>query len=182
MGNLDIVRNRYDDDRLGDIEAAHDRMATLIDDLRTLARQGEVVTDPEAISLANAVEAAWTGVSTDQPTLEVETEQTIQADIGRVQQLLENLLRNAVTHGGEDVTITVGELPDGFYVEDDGPGIPPDQRGRVFETGYTTGDGTGFGLSIVARIAEAHDWEATITDGTEGGARIEFRGVTVADA
>ena len=67
---------------------------------------------------------------------------------------------------------------DGFYVADDGPGIDPDERERVFEPGHTTADdGTGFGLAIVERIAEAHGWEVSVTDSRAGGARFEFTGV-----
>ncbi len=77
-------------------------------------------------------------------------------------------MRNAVEHGGEDVTVTVGELDDGFYVEDDGPGIPENARDNVFDVGYsTTEDGTGFGLSIVKQVADAHGWTIRVTDGSE---------------
>lgn len=73
---------------------------------------------------------------------------------------MENLFSNAIDHGGEDVTVTVGTVNDGFYVEDDGPGITEDRRGDVFTAGYSTGDeGTGFGLSIVKQVVEAHDWD-----------------------
>ena len=74
------------------------------------------------------------------------------------------------------VSVRVGRTDDGFYVADDGPGIDPDQRDAVFEPGHTTApDGTGFGLAIVERIAEAHGWEVAVTEGGEGGARFEFR-------
>ncbi|SMO55381.1 hybrid sensor histidine kinase/response regulator [Halorubrum cibi] len=79
---------------------------------------------------------------------------------------------------GDGVTITVGEIADGFYVEDDGVGIPRDAREDVFGPGYSTDeDGTGFGLSIVKRVVEAHGWEVRIADGTDGGARFEVTGV-----
>ena len=84
---------------------------------------------------------------------------------------------NAAEDGGTDVTITVGQLPDrdGFYVEDDGVGIPPGQREAVFEHGVSYGEnGTGYGLSIVSDIASAHQWTVSITDGSTGGARFEF--------
>jgi signal transduction histidine kinase len=74
------------------------------------------------------------------------------------------------------VRIRVGALDDetGFYVADDGPGIPEGDRDRVFEHGYTTDpDGTGFGLSIVESIAEAHGWDVRATDADGGGARFE---------
>jgi signal transduction histidine kinase len=76
------------------------------------------------------------------------------------------------------VTITVGDLPDGFYVADDGPGIPESERHAVFEVGYTTREGgTGFGLSIVERIADAHGWTVSVTGSDAGGARFEIAGV-----
>jgi signal transduction histidine kinase len=97
---------------------------------------------------------------------------------------VENLYRNSVEHGSTDVTVTVGELDDGsgLYVEDDGPGIDPDDREAVFEAGYSTdSEGTGFGLSIVEEVAEAHGWTVTVTDGADGGARFELGGVSFAD-
>jgi len=75
-------------------------------------------------------------------------------------------------------TVTVGRLGDGggFYVADDGPGIPPDERDDVFEHGYTTDSGgTGLGLTIVERIADAHGWTVAATESEAGGARFEFR-------
>jgi signal transduction histidine kinase len=81
----------------------------------------------------------------------------------------------SVTHdGGSTLTVTVGGLPNGFFVADDGPGIPAAERDRVFEMGYSTGSGTGFGLSIVADIAEEHGWSITTRDADDGGARFEF--------
>ncbi|QKY18433.1 HAMP domain-containing sensor histidine kinase [Halorubrum sp. CBA1229] len=78
--------------------------------------------------------------------------------------------------------IFVGTLPGGFYVADDGPGIEPSEREAVFEPGHTTADdGTGFGLAIVERIAEAHGWSVSVTERRGGGARFEFEGVDVVD-
>ena len=89
--------------------------------------------------------------------------------------MLENLLRNSLEHGGETVTVTIGDIDRGFYVEDDGPGIPPEERDRVFDAGYSTNsEGTGFGLSIVSDVAEAHGWNVTVTEGRSGGARFEI--------
>jgi PAS domain S-box-containing protein len=78
---------------------------------------------------------------------------------------------------GDGMTVTVGDLADGFYVEDDGPGIPEDERGAVFDRGYSTTDGTGLGLHIVGQIADAHGWDVSVTSGSEGGARFEVAGV-----
>ncbi|MFB6078318.1 MAG: sensor histidine kinase, partial [Halarchaeum sp.] len=102
----------------------------------------------------------------------------VLADPSRLGQLFENLFRNAVEHGGDDVTVTVGDLDDGFYVEDDGPGIPADEREVVFEPGYSNeADGTGLGLAIVEQTAAGHDWTLTVSESSAGGARFEITGV-----
>ena len=179
---LSVVKGRLElaDERLGpddDIDAATDgaeRMEALIDDLLTLARQGRSVGEVGAISLSDVAELAWPASNATDATL-MTTDATVEADASRLRQLLENLFANAVTHGGDDVTVRVGPTEDGFYIADDGPGIPPEEREKVFETGYTDSeDGTGFGLSIVRRIADAHDWSVRVTEGESGGARFEF--------
>ncbi|MBV0902215.1 PAS domain S-box protein [Halomicroarcula salina] len=87
---------------------------------------------------------------------------------------------DAVERAG-DVTVTVGDADGGFYVADDGPGIPADERDRVFETRYSgDADGTGFGLAIVRRIADDHGWTVSVTESEDGGARFEITGVGTA--
>ncbi len=107
-----------------------------------------------------------------------DTSATAKADENRLRQLFGNLFRNAIEHGGNDVTITVGDLDDGFYVADNGSGIPDEERDQVFEAGHTSAEtGTGLGLSIVKEIADAHDWTVSATESSEGGARFEIIGV-----
>ena len=155
------------------------------------------------VELASVARDAWETIKSPRGELVVESSTVIDADRGRLQQLLENLLVNAVEHSGHDdtsvaisdgsgqrrrstaaseparastpgVTIRVGTFSGGFYVADDGPGIPADDRETVFEQGYTTADeGTGLGLAIVDRIADGHGWEVTVTDSETGGARFE---------
>ncbi|MEF8978531.1 MAG: ATP-binding protein [Haloarculaceae archaeon] len=179
-GSIELAREECDSEHLAVVDDAHDRMQALIEDLLTLARQGEKVTEVESVPLRGVVQNCWRRVEATDATLVAETELTIRADQSRLQQLLENLFRNAIEHGGEDVTITVGELPEanGFYVEDDGPGIPAQKREHVFEAGYSTNDdGTGLGLNIVKEIIEAHGWDVCATDGTDGGARFAITGI-----
>jgi PAS domain S-box-containing protein len=177
-GRLELARQKCDSEHLDDIARAHERMNALINDLLTLAREGETVGSTELIDLARLTESCWENVATGEAILTIAIDRCIQADKSRLQQLLENLMRNAVEHGGEDVTVTIGELADGFYLEDNGPGIPEDERDDVFKAGYsTTEDGTGFGLSIVKQVSQAHDWAVRVTDGSEGGARFEIAGV-----
>jgi len=153
-----------------------ERIESIVGDTLTLARQGETVGDMNSISVIDLVGKCWAGVETAEATLEIDEEFTIHGDRDRLRHVFENLFRNAVKHGGEGVTVRVGRVgEDCFYVEDDGPGIPADDRETAFEPGHTsTTDGTGFGLTIVKRIAEAHGWDVTITDGRGGGARFEF--------
>jgi signal transduction histidine kinase len=115
-------------------------------------------------------------------TLRNEAEGMILADEGRLRQLLENLIRNAIEHGGEGVSVTVGTLPDGFYVADDGPGIDPDRREEVFDAGHSTSQsGTGFGLRIVEQVADAHGWSVRAVESEAGGARFEVTGIESVD-
>ena len=191
-GYLRLARETGDDSYFDRCERALDEMERLIEDVLTLAKQGEAVGSFEPVHLGDLAarysDDAFGSVDGDDPfggddtegeprvAVAVEADGEICADPGRVGQLLGNLFRNADEHGGERVV--VGDLSDGFYVADDGPGIDADHRDEVFESGYTTSEtGTGFGLSIVQRIAEAHGWEVAVTEGERGGARFEFTGV-----
>jgi PAS domain S-box-containing protein len=162
------------------MQTALDRMGELIEELLALAEQGKTVLDPEPAGLEAVATNAWDHVDTREMRLEVVDDATFLMDDSRTEQLLENLYRNAREHAGEDSTVRVGMLEDGFYVEDDGPGIPEADRDNVLESGFTTSDdGTGFGLAIVSQIADAHDWTVAVTEGSDGGARFIFRGVDV---
>ncbi|MFC7075990.1 ATP-binding protein [Haloarcula halophila] len=192
-GHTEQLRAVVDDpaanDHLDALDRAHDRMGALLEDLLELARQGQVVGQPEPVDLRSLATEAWEQVDTDGVTLSVDATTTVEADPERLQQLFENLFRNAVEHGvpdestepdGPEITVTVGTLgptgTDGFYVADDGPGLPEGDHEQVFEHGYSTNpDGTGFGLSIVQNIAEAHGWHVTATESERGGARFEIR-------
>lgn len=177
-GRLELLDYSDGNEHLDVIEQALTRMERLIEDMLTLARQGDAVGETEPLSLEEVATRAWGNVATDAATLETEGDQQLDADRNRLIQVLENLYRNAIEHGGTDVTVRVGTLDDGFYIEDTGPGIPPDERNAVFESGYTTAqEGTGFGLAIVKRIVEAHEWEIDVTAGRSGGTRLEITGV-----
>lgn len=177
-GRLELARDEFESDHLEHVARSHERMVVLIDDLLELARGGDGVGEREVVRLADLAETCWQTTNTGDATFVTATDQAIKADRSRLQQLLENLMRNAVEHGGEDVTITLDDLENGFYLEDDGPGIPPDERATVFEPGYSTAqDGTGFGLSIVDQIADGHGWTKQVTESDHGGARFEFTGV-----
>ena len=181
-GRLELVADECSSPHLDAVADAHDRMARLIDDLLLFARMGTATLTPTAVDLGALATECWESLSTASATLRVESDRTIRADQDRLRQLLENLLKNAVDHGGPDVSVTVGDIEAGFSVADDGPGIPADARDDVLAAGYTSGaGGTGFGLSIVTQIVAAHDWELSVTESAAGGARFEIRGVDVVE-
>ena len=178
-GFLKIAKETGNEEDFETVESAHDRSEQLIEDLLTLARGETTIEGVEEIDLESITTEAWRFVDTEEATLTIVDEvPTVTGDAGRLTQLFENLFRNAVEHGGADITVTVGQLDedDGFYVEDTGSGIPQEKRDDVFNHGVTSSEGgTGFGLSIVADIAKAHGWTVSVTDGSDGGARFEFK-------
>ena len=184
--SLTFLQQRYEDDL--DAEAREfldsavdgtEQMDQLLDDILTLTRAERVADDPTPVALSAVIADAWAAVDARDATLEVKFgEFLLLAERERLNQLLMNLFRNAIDHGGPDVRIRVGRLSDGFYVADDGPGIPREDRDQVFEFGYTTAaDRSGFGLSIVKRIAVAHGWTVRFVDSNTDGARCEITGV-----
>jgi PAS domain S-box-containing protein len=198
---LDLLAEEYDDDNVDAIDRALSRIDHITADVLWLARQGQDIGEVEPVDLHALVRETWeiTADRANRSELlfdDLDESDRIEADGDRLRQLLENLLGNAVEHGlnepsvadasddaaehgGPGVTVTVGTLEDGFYIADDGPGIPEDERDTVFEAGHSTADqGTGFGLNIVQQIVDAHGWEIHVTESAGGGARFEVTGVT----
>ena len=175
MGNLDLARKEHDSRDLEAVDQALDRMDELIEDVLQLARQGRPVDESEPVGIGEIAERSWEMIEAGDATLIVAEAPTLDADPDRLRQLFENLCRNAVEHGSPTVTVTVGGTDGGFYVADDGPGIPEEIREDVFGSGFTTNEeGTGFGLAIVEEIVDAHGWTIRATEGSEGGARFEI--------
>ncbi len=176
-----LPQSDVDDEIKGEIRQSLERMERLTDELLTLAKKGQVVGETAPVSLDDVARSAWQDVSTSTAILEVAPDTSaIDADSDRLVELLANLFTNSVEHGSgttdSPVVITVGTTPTGFFVEDDGPGIPEAERARVFEQGYTNSDtGTGFGLYIVRTLAEAHGWSVSVDDAalSDTGARFE---------
>ena len=177
-GRLKLAAEECDSDQLEIIDRALSRMEELIDDALLLARQGQTVGETESLVLCDLVAQCWQTVATAEAAIDCQTDAVIRADPSRLADVIENLFRNAVEHGTDSVQITVGATDTGFYIADDGPGIPPDEREQIFETGYSTNtDGTGFGLAIVREIVEAHGWAVTVGESEAGGARFDITGV-----
>jgi signal transduction histidine kinase len=182
-GNTQLAKKTGDVDRLDAVTDAHERMDAMIENLLIMARADTVVDDTEEVELDRLVTESWGTTRTDDATLETALDgAVVTGDPDLLRNVFENLFRNAVEHNDAPVTVTVGLLPDaeGVYVADDGSGIPPEERDRVLDHGYSTREvGTGLGLSIVDELASAHGWSVTLTASDTGGARFEFTGVDV---
>jgi len=162
------------------VTEAFERIDDLIEVMLLVTRGREVVPEPSSVELALPVRDAWDGIETFDAILDVRTDRTIRVDDTYVQHLFRNLFENAIEHGGSDVTVTVGDLPTGFYVEDDGRGIEPDELETVFETGYTSASsdgGMGLGLAFVQQMADVYGWTCSVAESDAGGARFEFANV-----
>ncbi len=196
-GQLEVLASQTDPgaeevrrvERLVQAEIA--RISRLVDDLLVLAKaeQSEFLR-VEEIELGVFVEELWDGVSLLAPRhfeLGAVPEGTLTADPDRLAQALRNLVSNAIEHTDAErglVRLDVecrGAERVLFAVSDDGPGIPPDQRERVFDRFHRTdaardraSGGTGLGLAIVHAIVEAHGGWVKAGAGSEGGARIEL--------
>lgn len=177
-GHLELAGVGDENEHLVKATDAIERGQALINDLLTLAQEGDRVGESEPVDLREVAKKSWQTTETARATLKIGGSGVIEGDRDRIQQLLENLYRNAVEHGGDDVTVHVGEIGGGFYVADTGLGISKSDRKEVFDAGYSTSeDGTGFGLRIVEQIVTAHGWDITVTESEQGGARFEITGV-----
>jgi PAS domain S-box-containing protein len=179
-GHLELAMDECDSEHLEQVALAHDRIEELLDQLLSIARIGDTAIEREPVDLDEIASRAWSTVETEDATLSCDAEGVVLGDRSRLQEVFENLFSNAVEHAGADVAVTVDDHADdpGFYVADDGPGIPESDREQVFESGFTTtDDGTGFGLSIVNEIVDAHDWRVEITESDDDGTRLDFHDV-----
>lgn len=172
-------------DRLARAEIA--RMEKLVDDLLLIAHSDEPeFLHPRAIELRPYLEELLTAARATADRrfeLDCATDGALRADPDRLAQALRNLLANAVEHTGPGGLVrlrasgSTGWLT--LAVEDDGPGIPPDQRELVLDRFYRldasrarkTG-GSGLGLAIVRAIVEAHGGRVSIDAAASGGARV----------
>jgi PAS domain S-box-containing protein len=182
-GRLELARRNDHEEHLGEVEDSIDRAEDMLDELTTAMQAGSIVEDVSTVDVETVFDQAWRSQATTDASKEVLANIRIRADEMALQRMFENLIRNAFEHGEDTATVRIGSLAEGFYVEDDGPGIPEDEREKCFEPEYTTKeDGTGTGLVSIQQIALAHGWEMEIGESADGGARFKVTSVeTVAD-
>jgi len=176
------------------IEKHTDRLTYLIEDLLTISRleSGQIVMNLHQVDLreevSHVIDDLQARAADKNASLRNEFPPDLQAraDTDRLQQVLFNLVENAIKYGRTDGTVTIGGHPgaDGkveLWVKDDGPGIPPEARERIFERFYRvdrarsreTG-GTGLGLSIVKHIVQAHGGEVCVKSELGHGSTFSF--------
>ncbi|WP_209648039.1 sensor histidine kinase [Kibdelosporangium banguiense] len=173
---------------LADIVHESERLSTLVDGLLTLARAdaGEIPR-AEPVDLVAAAQAAISRCTVDTPrmTLQAPTGSAwVSAAPAEVDLVLDNLLRNAVLYARAQVM--VGVLPAGnsvrLVVDDDGPGVAPEHREKVFDRFYRVQDdrarqtgGSGLGLALVAEIVRRRGGTVLVNESPDGGARFQVR-------
>ena len=185
---------------LATIDNAIDRMIDISDGVSTLVHHETTELETGPVTLSTVARESWEvadtmaevggesgsdatsnsadeGESSAGPQLAVAESLAIRGNRSALRHVFENLFSNATEYAGSGVTVRVGECDGGFYVADDGPGVPEQVRDSLFEAGESASGSTGIGLAVVRTVAEAHDWEVTVTDSEHGGARFEFTGV-----
>jgi signal transduction histidine kinase len=164
-----------------------DRLEALVDDLLALAGAATAASTGTTVDLSSVVEGAverWQAPASEaEKTVEVGRHEPalVFADAGDLANVVDNLVENALRYTPPGARVTVeSAAEDGratLVVADDGPGIPEEDRARVFErfyrgsNGRRLGPGTGLGLAIVAELVERWSGEVTLAD--EPGTRIQ---------
>jgi two-component system phosphate regulon sensor histidine kinase PhoR len=175
------------------IERNANRLDLLIQDLLTISalESGRIKLDLQATPLRPLVEKVFADLKTRADAKNVKLvndlpELTAKADAGRLEQVFANLVDNAIKYGRAQGTVTVGgkKTDDGrleIFVQDDGPGIPPESFDRVFERFYRVDKarsreqgGTGLGLSIVKHIVQNHGGKVWVKSELGKGATFFF--------
>lgn len=182
MAQLDLAANSGEIEHFESLERSFNRMDRLVDDLVLLARDDEITLSSAPVDLACIADTCWDVIRAPDATLQLSTDAYIMADEDRLRQLLENLYWHILEHGGENVTVTVGDLDGGFCVKDESTELPAEERAALFEEETTALEhGTGLGLAIVQQTAASHGWSLSVVEADDGGIRIEFRNVEFLD-
>ena len=160
------------------IERNAERLDLLIQDLLTISalESGRMELNLQPVALRALAEKVFADLQAKAKNKDVSLindlpELTANADVNRLEQVLANLVDNAIKYGRAQGSVKVSgqKVADGkveIFVQDDGPGIPPESLDRVFERFYRVDKarsrdqgGTGLGLSIVKHIVHSHGGE-----------------------
>lgn len=173
QGYLELAQESGDEKDFKEVKKSLDRMEEIIEHVLFMARKPEKI-EEEEVDLKEVFESAWRDVGPEGGSYNVESHK-IKADRASLKEMLKKMISNSLAHNEKDIRIRLGGLEKGFYFEDNGNGIDSGLDQKVFDYGFSTDEeGTGFGLSVVKRIAEAHGWSYEVKDSESGGARFEF--------
>jgi signal transduction histidine kinase len=174
LSDDESVDEEFFETGLDELEHANRRIDAIVDDLMLLTKTEQQGVDTEQLDVADLAHVAWHAVDRDL-SLVVDSSKTIQGDRTKLLRLFENLFQNVVEHADGADTVWIGTFDGGFFVEDNGCGIPASNRDTVLEDGCSSKtSGTGLGLAVVQAIAEVHGWSVRVTERSGGGARIEI--------
>jgi signal transduction histidine kinase len=154
------------------------RMAQLAEDLLDLHRidsVGHLKLDRQLVAARDLVESALSYVRSAEVVTEIDGDLMIWVDPARFEQIIVNLVGNAVKYGRPPIVVRAGagDDLDRLEVRDHGPGIPDGLRSKLFSRFAAGGtDGVGLGLWIVRQLAEAHGGRATAEARTPGVAMV----------
>ncbi len=160
----DLAERPDEAEMLGRIQRELDTLERVVEEFLAYARQAPLDTGPVALAELCGEVAGLVELSIEAPPANAPP---LRADREQLRRLLLNLARNAQQAGAS--TVTVARTAEGFTVADDGPGLPPDVAERAFEAFYTTREkGTGLGLALCRKIAEAHGGRIALADAPAG--------------
>lgn len=174
-----IAADLEDTNDIDRIRRAAARITEITEATLTLSQAG-ALSAVEPLAVEALADDAWERASTADTSLTIEGSTTVHGDRRLLLRLVENLFRNAVEHAGPTCAVRVGPLQGGFYVADDGPGIPEAIREKALESDYSTQGTNGVGLPTVQAVVTAHGGDLRITDAAGGGTRFEITGIDVA--
>lgn len=180
VGNVYLSKKKLADnpeilENLEDIESGCNQIVTILDFSKVYEMLGV-----EELTYVNVEEAVQEAVSlfSDLKAVDVKDEckgLTVLAD-SLLRQLLYNLIDNSLKHGEKVRQIRTRYEIEGdrlrLFYEDDGVGLPPEAKARIFQQGYTTGMGTGYGLYLIKKITEVYGW--TIEENGKAGKGARF--------
>lgn len=137
-GYVDLLAADIDDaDTIDTIKQAIVRITEITEATIAFTNSG-TLTESEPLSIADLARRAWQTVETADATLTIEDSPRVIGDRRLLLQLFENLFRNPIEHAGRNCNVRVGGVDGGFYVEDDGPGVPAAIRQKASSADYST--------------------------------------------
>jgi len=175
-GNLNLhINNHGSTDELDTTLKSIHRIENILEDVLYITKSNTDELNKQNITLKSIANECWKNLNVKNSELKINTDKIISQNKKLSSRLFENLFKNSIEHGGDNVRITIGGTKNGFYVEDNGTGIPKNKRGKIFNQNYSTSEtGEGLGLSIVEHVCDAHGWTISITESKTGGARFEI--------